>query len=264
MDAPGTKRGKENMKRLTLAATTLTLMVVLLLSPHALAKKGGTSILHLMLRASMTGDGSGSVELKRNQQGGADNQRLQITLADLAADTTYQLLAVTATGTNALEFTTDSAGGASWTFVKKNRGKAHPGGDLLPAELDPVTNLRRLEISLGGTQTVLSADLTMPDAFQYLVKRPMTNDGLDTDAAASLRIKSNGVQDQLRIRASGLDATGTYFLAINGDIADTLTSDAAGKLNVTAWPAGSPHVLDVTALAIWDAASNSVLSTTLP
>ncbi len=250
------------MKRLTLAAATV--MILLLLSHDSIAKKGGTSILHLMIRATMTGSGSGSVELKRNQQGAADNQRLQISVADLTADTEYQLLAGTVGGTNVLTFTTDSTGRAVMTFVKKNKGKAHPGGELLPPELDPVTDLRWLEVSLGGTQTVLVADLTDPDAFQYLVKRPMTNDGVDGDAAASLRIKSNGVSDQLRIRASGLDATNTYFLAINGGIADTLASDAAGKLSVTGWPTGSPHVLDVTALAIWDSASNSVLSTTLP
>ncbi len=252
------------MKRLTLAATVLTAMIVLLLSHDTIAKKGGTSILHLMIRATMTGAGSGSVEFKRNQQGAADNQRLRISVAELAPDTDYQLLAGTPDGTNVLVFTTDSTGSAVLTFVKKNKGKAHPGGELLPPELDPVTDLRWLEVSLGGTQTVLAADLTDPNAFQYLVKRPMTNDGVDSDAAASLRIKSNGVNDQLRIRASGLDATNTYFLAINGGIADTLTSGADGSLNVTAWPAGSPHVLDVTALAIWDSASNSVLSTTLP
>ena len=254
------------MKIRTITAITLSVAAGLL-TQQALAKKGGTSILHFMLRATMTGTGTGNVEAKRNQQGGADNQRLEITVANLAAGTTYELLASTTDDTNLVavgEFTTDSAGSAVLDYVKKIHGKASPGGDLLPAGLDPISKLRSLEISVGGTQTVLSADITTPDTLQYLIKRAMTKDGVDTDAAASLRIKSNGSSDQLRIRASGLDSTNTYFLAINGAVADTLASDADGRLDVTAWPAGSPDALDVTSLAIWNSESNSVLSTTLP
>jgi len=254
------------MKIRTITALALSVAAGLL-TQQALAKKGGTSILHFMLRTTMTGTGTGNVEAKRNQQGGADNQRLEITVANLATSTTYQLLASTTDDTNLVavgEFTTDSAGGAVLDYVKKNNGKGSPGGDPVPAGLNPISKLRSLEVSVGGTQTVLSADVTAPDSLQYLVKRAMTNDGADTDANASLRIKSNGNNDQLRIRASGLDSTNTYFLAINGAIADTLASDAGGNINVTAWPAGSPDALDVTSLAIWNSESNSVLSTTLP
>lgn len=254
------------MKIRTITALALSVTAGLL-TQQALAKKGGTSILHFMLRVTMTGTGTGNVGAKRNQQGGADNQRLEITVANLAAATTYQLLASTTDNTNLLavgEFTTDSAGSAVLDYVKKNNGKGSPGGDPLPAGLDPISKLRSLEISIGGTQTVLSADITAPDSLQYLIKRPMTNDALDADAAASLRIKSNSNADQLRIRASGLDASSTYFLAINGSIAEPLTSDAGGKLSVNTWPAGSPDVLDVTSLAILNSASNSVLVTTLP
>ena len=101
-------------------------------------------------------------------------------------------------------------------------------------------------------------------AGQYLVKRVLTNDGLDTDAAATLRIKSNDSSDQLRIRASGLDASATYYLAVDGILSDTLTSDGNGALTVDAWPVGAPAAVDVTGLAILNSDSNSVLSTTLP
>src|SRR5437867_2648007 len=103
------------MNKKSIAVTAVTLTAALLLTQHAFAKRGGTSILHWMLHATMTGSGSGSVEAKRNQQGGADNQRLSIEVAGLSADTTYQLLA---NGSSAAVFTTDSAGGAILTYVK--------------------------------------------------------------------------------------------------------------------------------------------------
>jgi hypothetical protein len=249
------------MKAKHLTITAAALSAALLLTQHAMAKRDGTSILHWMLHATMTGTGTGNVDAKRNQQGAADNQRLAIHASGLAADTAYQLIA---NGSTVIDFTSDSAGNADFNYVKLNHGKGSPGGDPLPDALNPISSIRSLEISVGGTQTVLSADLTAPDSQQYLVKRSLTNDGADSDAAASLRIKSNGSDNQLRIRASGLDATSTYSLAINGGIADTLTSDSNGGLTITAWPAGSPGALDVTSLAILNSESNSVLSTTLP
>ncbi len=260
------------MKIKHLTVTTLTVVTAVLLTQHAIAMKGGTSILHFMLTASMGAsdiapNATGSVNAKRNQQGGADNQRLSISVAHLNAATTYKLWATTvdnSTPTEAVEFTTDGNGAAVLNYVTKKTGKGNGGGDPLPVVLDPISKLRTLDVSNTDTQTVLSADITAPDSLQYLIKRAMTNDVLDADAAASLRIKSNSSTDQLRIRASGLDAAGTYFLAINGNIAEMLTSDAGGNLSVNAWPAGSPDVLDVTSLAILNSESNSVLGSTLP
>ena len=244
------------MIRKTLAVVTIA--AALLTAQHVFAKKGGTSIVHFMVRAAMTGSGSGSVEAKRNQQGGADNQRLTIRVSGLEADTTYQLLA---DGSLAVEFLTDSTGGKELKYVKKNHGKASPGGELLPAQLDPISDIRHLEVSVAGTQTVLSAEL---NSGQYLIKRTMHNDGVDADAAAALRIKSNGTTDQLRIRASGLDASADYLLEINGAIAATYTADSKGQLSINAWPNGAPAALDVTGIAILNGGTNSVLSATLP
>jgi hypothetical protein len=243
-----------------------------LLTQQALAKKGGTSILHLTVSTTMASSGfddnaSGSVVVDHKAQGGAEKQRLTINASGLDTNTAYLLLASTTEDSNltqVAELTTDANGAIDITYAQKGQGKAHPHGESLPASLDPVSKLRMLEISIGGTQTVLSADMTVADKLQYLVKRAMTNDGADSNAAASLRIKSNSNNDQLRIRASGLDLTNTYFLAINGLVADTLTSSDSGEISITAWPAGSPDALDVTALAIWSSSSNSVLSTTLP
>ena len=258
------------IKHLTVAI--LTVVTAVLFTERAIAMKGGTSILHFMLNATMSAsdvapNATGSVNAKRNQQGDADNQRLAISVAHLDAATTYKLWATTVDNSNlteVVEFTTDSNGAVALNYVKKKTGKGKGGGDSLPLGLDPISKLRTLEVSDSATQTVLSTDITSPDSLQYLVKRAMTNDVLHADAAASLRIKSSGNADQLRIRASGLNPASSYFLAINGNIADTLKSDAGGNLSVNAWPAGSPDVLDVTSLAILNSESNSVLSTALP
>jgi hypothetical protein len=259
------------MKRHTITAATLALTAGLL-TQQVFAKKGGTSILHLTVSTTMTSSGfttnaTGTIVADHKLQGGAEKQRLSINASGLDPNASYQILASTTEDTNltlVADLTSDTSGMLKVTYVKHGQGKANPHGEALPANLDPVSDLRVLGISIGGTQTVLSADMTVPDKLQYLVKRTMTNDGSDNDAAASLHIKSNGNSNQLRIRATGLNATNTYLLAINGDVATSLTSDAHGGLSVTSWPAGSPDLLDVTALAIWSSSSNSVLSTTLP
>ena len=258
-------------KKLTLVTVAIALSVAL--AQHsAVAKKGGTSILHFMVRTEMTSTGfdpgaQGSINGKRNQQGHADNQRLEIVAANLQSNTTYFLLASTLdhlSPTNVDEFVTDGNGAADIKYVKLGQGNASPGGDPLPSGLDPISKIRALAVSIGGTQDVLTADLTGPDKLQYLIKRAMTNDGVDADAAAALRIKATQSFVQFRIRASGLDPTSTCYLAINGSIAETEMSDASGDLNIESLPGGAPDVLDITGLAVLNSASNSVLSTTLP
>lgn len=253
----------------------IVLSLITLYGQHyAIAKKGGngngTSILHLTVDVTMTGtgvdpDAAGSAQADHKKQGNSNQQDLDISLANLNPNTTYDLMVVVGDNTNLVtQFTTDAGGAAVFNYVQKNTGKASPHGDPLPNELDPVSSILALQVVNASTQTVLNADFTVPDKLQYLVKRNMTNDGVDNDAAASLRIKSNGSSVQFRLRASGLDASATYFLAINGSIAETETTDANGGLNLTSLPGGAPDVLDITSLAIWNVSSNSVLSTTLP
>src|SRR5258706_7766468 len=179
------------MKRNAIVTATVILsMAGLAISHQAIAKKpgnaGGTSILHWMLNATMTNSGvepgaSGSVVIKQNKQGNANNQRLTISLAGLTAGTTYKLQALVG---NALDYvdvadlTTDSNGELLVKYVKKNNGHGKAGGDALPNALDPISSIRSLAIGSSTTNlTVLSTDLTNPDSLQYLVKRNMTNDG---------------------------------------------------------------------------------------
>ena len=246
----------------------------LLSSQTTFGSKGGTSILHWMLRATFTNMGvetgaGGSVDAKLNQQGNADNQKLTISLDKLTSNTTYTLFAALGDDTNLTDvttFTTDANGSAAFKYshVGSSQGNGHGPGTPLPDVLKPISNIRQLVVDNGSTQAVLSADLTAPDKFQYLVKRAMSNDHVEDSAAATLRIHASGSFVQFRIDATGLMATQTYFLAINSDIASSLTSGTDGKLNISGLPAGAPDILDIHELAILSSSSNSVFSTTLP
>lgn len=238
----------------------------------AAKKKGisnGTSILHFMISTAMdaTDSATGQIVAKQNKQGNANNQRLHIAVSGLQPGSTYHLLASTRAETNLTaiaEFDSDAHGEAHLKFVKKNKGNASPGGEPLPGELDPLSGILALEISLGGTQTVLSADFTAPDKLQYLIMRRLDNDGIDGDARAALRIKATQSAVQFRLRAVNLDASSTYHLGINEVIVDTGLSDASGYLEFNGLPGGVPDVLDIEHIALLNSSSNSVLSTTLP
>ena len=253
-----------------------TAMIAASLGLHiALAKgshKGGTSVLHWMERCTMISSGeesnaAGSIIAKRNQQGNADNQRLTISLSHLESDAMYQLLATIGTNTYpvvAADLSTDAKGHILIKYVRKNTGKGNAGGVALPDVLNPISDIRSLEIVNSSTQTVLSADLTSPDRFQYLVKSWLTNDGVEPNATAALRIHATQRKDKFRLLASGLTPSASYFLAVNDVVETNVISDASGSLQFKELPAGSPDILDIQSLAILNASSNSVLSTTLP
>src|SRR5439155_7862059 len=93
------------------------LLAVILFQSQAATKKGGTSILHFMVRATMSGtdadaDATGSIRAKQNQQGNANHQCLQIVVAGLDSNATYSLLAATTVNT-------DPDGGVEVKYVKR-------------------------------------------------------------------------------------------------------------------------------------------------
>jgi hypothetical protein len=263
-----------NMKKililLTVAVVSLTVSTLL-----AENSKGGTGILHFFVRKTMSNpglvpDATGRIDAKLVRQGKANNQMLNIYVARLSANTPYQLQALVGDDTNFVqiaEFTTSDAGAAALHYramgKNGNSGLGH-GKTLLPGGLNPISNIREIAITDTNLQAVLSADLTSPDKLQYLVKRTMTNDGVDTDAAGSLRIKGTTESTQFRLLASGLETNATYSLVINGNVDESAVANASGKLNFTTLLVNPIDILDVHTLSISDSASNSVLSTHLP
>lgn len=232
---------------------------------------GGTDILHLFLRKNMANEGllanaTGRVDLGLNRQGKANNQRLDIAAANLETNTAYQLWAALGEDTNftfAGSFTTSSKGRGLVRFMQvgSSNGKAPGKGKTpLPAELDPISNIRALVIANVNTQAVLTAELREPQKLQYLVKRALS----DGDAAADLRLKATTRSVQFRMLATGLATTTDYFLALNGEVVTGATTGTNGALSFTSLPVDANDILYVRTLAIWDSASNSVLNTTLP
>ena len=263
----------------TIAKTTIVIAgaavcaLSTLLAMPATPKKHGTDILHLSISKPMHDEGvetnaSGKVELKRNQQGNADNQRLDLALRGLAPGGTYQLTALVDDDTNrvqVIDFDTDARGKASLHFQKTGNGHGRGmgmgrGKTPLPGALDPVSDIRELAVLNGRTQAVLTADLTDPDRLQYLVKRDLSSGGVD----ALLRIKATTRQTQFRLTASGLNPTNDYLLVLNGVIVQTNSTDASGGLNIFSLVQNPEDILALQTVALWDSSSNAVVSTHLP
>jgi len=239
----------------------------------SIGRRHGTDILHLFSRTTMSNDGvltnaSGHVDLAQNKQGKANNQSLAIVLRNLETNSTYQLLALVDDATNfsqIVEFHSDASGHASILYRKVGSSNGHGQGlghgkSALPAALDPLSQIRALQISVNNTQTVLHADLTDPDTLAYLIKRDLSTNTID----ASLRIFATVHQTQFRLAASGLVAGNDYLLTLNGGIVQTNSANAKGRLLINSLVESPIDILDLHKIALWDSSSNVVLTTTLP
>lgn len=235
------------------------------------AKKGGTNILHYMVKSAMVAnavydaDANGRVDLKVRRQGNANHQSLRIRLAQLDANAPYTLAALVsgaASNTPVAEFVTDTAGRAVLDYATHGNGHGH-GHNGLPADLNPLIDVLGLSVVNSNLNEVLATDFADARVLQYLVKHTLTNDGLESAAFGGLRIKANNQQQQFRLHASGLTTNASYLLVINDTILATHTADAGGKLRIDSLPGGAPNVLDIVTVSLANSASNSVLSATL-
>jgi hypothetical protein len=236
----------------------------LLAAPHG----HGTDILHFSIREAFQNQGvepnaSGQVQASQNRQGNANNQTLDITAKGLMAGTNYGLFALLGsdtTLTSITNFTTDANGNV--TIHYRSIGNGHGGGKgkiPLPDALNPVSNIRELDIADAGSTVVLVADFTAPDKLQLLVKRDISANGV----TAKLMIKASSTnRAQLSVMASGLASSSDYSLALDGAPVQTGTSNGKGKLHITTKQ--SINILSVSSVALWDSSSNVVVSTTLP
>jgi hypothetical protein len=157
------------------------------------------------------------------------------------------------------EFTTDRKGSFAVAYAKKSQGHQSPGVNPLPDALNPMCNVRELSILNANTQAVLRGILTSPDKGQYLVKRTMHNTGFQTAAVGNFQIIATSRLTQFRLRASHLSPSTDYQLMINGNLAQTYTSDTAGRLNLKSLPVGSPNALRIQTLALTDVTGTNVV-----
>jgi hypothetical protein len=241
---------------------------VMFLSSDARATPSGTSSLHFTFKSAMTNtgvepDASGNVNGTLIRRGNTTNQQLKVSLAKLRPLTTYQLAAFigddAVNSTSVTNITTDSKGDFKVRYMENTRGNASAGKHPLPAALNPLNNIRELDIVNSTTQTVLQVNLTnTTDKLQYLFKGPMDNTGLITNAVGSLQIKGTTTSTQIRLTASGLTPNADYVLMINGNAGETNAATHAGKLKLTAQL--STDVLEIKTVTLSDITSNLVLA----
>jgi Ice-binding-like len=253
----------KNTKRLL---TGLSLALATMLSPHAFAAQGGTSVQHFTFKTAMTSTGidtnaSGSVSGSITRQGKAMNQSLNVSVAHLNPNAAYQVTAFLGDDTTEVsvgQFTTDSKGAFKAAYMNKSPGKS-PKGKQFPAALNPLCAVRELHIFDSNTSQVLGAVLNTPDKGQYLVQSSMFNTGFIPAATGNLRIKANSKSVQFRLQASRLTPNTTYVLAFNGIAAQTNMSDASGRLTLTALPASAQNVLDIQSVSLNNSTGANVI-----
>ena len=250
-------------------AGSATLALALFLGSPAQATAGGTDILHFTVITGMTNNGvepgaDGAVVATQKKQGKANNQSLSIAVKDLTANTPYELVVAFDNDTNIVDitpFTTDAKGNAILEYV--SRGNGHGGGkysEALPDSLNPVSLIREVDIADTNLQAVLTADLSSPDRLQYLVKRDLSTN----DVNSSLLIEANGRKTHFRLLSTGLTPNTDYQLVFNGKIVQTNKSNGKGRLDIHALTDTPPYILDVRSVELWDGSSNVVLQTELP
>ena len=253
-------------KTLNVWRLTFGLAVAAMFPAHN-AVAGGADILDFTSKTAMvnTGVGSGSgsdasgkVDMTLSRRGNTDTQRLNISLAKLDPNATYLWSVFIGDDTNATdiaEFTPDQKGDFVITFSKK-------GTEPVPAPfgvLNPMCDIREIDIVNGDMQAVLRAVVADPDHGQYLVKRSMNNTGLIPASAGDLQIKGNQNSTEFRLQASHLAPNANYNLTINGSALRTFTSDRSGKLTLTSLPTNSPALLDIQIVALTDVTGTNVI-----
>lgn len=235
----------------------------------AAAASHGTDILHFFVRKGLSNSGTvtnatGFVNARQNEQGRANNQTLDIVARGLDTNTTYQLMALVGDDTNLTWVTnvdSDMRGRVLLQYRQLGNGHGLGHGRLpLPALLDPVSEVRELSLFNGSTQAVLTADLTLPDRLEYLIKRDLSTNSVD----ALLRLHATTHVTQFRLTAAGLSPTNDYLLVLNGGIVQTNSTDARGRLVIRSLLENPVDILQVHSMELWDGASNVVLSTSLP
>jgi hypothetical protein len=256
------------MRNINNLLTCITGLAALTLIQPGYAQNYGTDILHLDRRAIMTGgleaEAAGFVAASFKAQGKAEHQSLKIELSGLDTNGVYLLGALMEDDTNVVDITpieVDAKGDVSLNYQTNGNSKSKGKGKapLLP-ELNPVFAIRELVVLNTNAEAVLTADLTDPDFLQYLVKRNLSTG----DIKALLQIQATTARTKFRLTSSGLMATNSYLLVINGDIDQTVQTDTKGKLAVNALSNSPANILELESLALWDAGSNVVFSTELP
>jgi hypothetical protein len=234
---------------------------IALLLAHAAPASGVINSITYSFRTALTNtgvdsDARGTVSGSLNRRGATDNQRLTVNVSKLDADTTYHLVVFlddSGTSTNVIDFITNHRGGSTVSYVKRNH--LHP----LPDAVDPITNIREVDIVNVGGQTVLQADLTNPTSFSYAVAHAMDNTGFLAGAGGTARLSGSPHATRASVTATGLTPLTSYQLIVNGVGSTTKTSDRRGNLIVAGPKVGLELVLDIRTVALADSTGTHII-----
>ncbi len=206
-------------------------------------------------------DASGLVKVKLVSQGNVNTETLNILLTHLNPNTTYHLVALLGDDTNAVSitnFTTSATGSYSSSYIKSSRIQ-NGSVKMMPDALDPLCNVRELDIVNEGDEIVLQANLSDPDQGKYLVIRSMINTGFVPAAVGNLTIQADAQSTRFRLQASHLTPNTNYRLVVNDTIGAPSESDSTGKLNLTNLPPESPALLDIQVVALTDNTGTNIV-----
>lgn len=230
----------------------------------------GTDILHYFVRDSFTNAGvvsnaTGYLHMWQQAQGHSARQQLFVYLRKLGTNETFTLLSAREGETNYTEATTfnsDRWGNARLTYRKQSNGKANgKGHDTLPESLDPLIELASLGVANSSTQLVMHADLLNVDRMQYHVKRKMEG---YYGVGGLMHLTGTTRKSFFRLQALNLLPTNSYWLAFNGEVVSTNSTDRNGYLRIfnTLDPAVTPFTLKT--VEVLDSGTNTLLYTELP
>jgi hypothetical protein len=243
--------------------------MALAVTPALCAPNHGSDVFHLdsrvVMDAGVEPDAVGVVVASEKAQGKALKQELQIELTGLDTNGLYTLEALMGDDTNLVDiavFAPDGNGDVSLNFRHHGNGKGKGKGnvDNLPPELNPIGAIRGLVVLNTNSEAVLTADMSDPQHLQYLVKKKLSGG----DASGLLQIHVTPQLNKFRLTSSGLMATNSYLLVINGDVDQAVDADAKGRLTVNSLANGPANLLNVHSLALWDSGSNVVFSAEIP
>lgn len=229
----------------------------------------GTEIIHYSTRVPMTNsqadpstlNASGNVQVNEAIQGNADKETLTVTAKGLTESTAYSVAAtVSGTSTNIGSVTTDKRGSLKAIFSNNGKGKNNAG-----APPTPLTSITEVDVVNPTNQTVLAADMTTPQTFQFMVRKDVvdTNSG----AAAGITVSVNSRGALFGLNASGLTGGADYLLVFNGKVVQTNTATARGGLRFISPLTSTNGVVtpfQLQSVALEDTNSTTVISTTIP
>jgi|GEM_PF-437113 len=253
----------------TVWRAALSLAVALVLSAGALfaGQISNNNIMQLITTTDLIPTGvslnaKGKINVNLKQQGNVRNQQVQVQIVKLQPNTAYGLVAFIgedAIGTVVASLFTDKKGAINVTYEQKSKGNPSRNTLPLPTLLDPMCDIRELNLVDGNQSTVLRGNLTNPNQGSYQVNYGMNNPGFLRTARGGVVINAGPRYHSFLLAATGLIPNTTYSLMINGEIVKAKASDKKGGLSWVNLPLWVPPVLDIQEIALTDGSGNNVV-----